>query len=185
MTQDGLRGLEFKEGGSKDFIKFKGGEDVKLRVFSSNPVVHDNVYEDKNTGEKTVSTKYAFAVWNYDEKRAMILDATASITKNISHLHNDEDYGQDVTLLDLKIVVTGDMLERRYTINVLPAGKIKVSADEWATVEELDGKLDVIIKNGIRADKFNEGERPKQAFVDEPAPEDIDEEPIKLSDIPF
>ena len=177
---DGLRGLQFKDGGSNDFIKFKGGEDVKLRVFTTNPVVHENVYED------SVSTKYAFAVWNYNEGRAMILDATASITKGISQLHNDEDYGQDVTLLDLKIIVTGEMLERRYNINVLPNGKSKLSADDWASVEELDGKLDTIIKNGVRADKYNSGVRPTNTESHNTEPVHSDEDaPIDMSDVPF
>lgn len=176
---DGLRGLKFKEGGSNDFIKFKGGEDVKLRVFTTNPVVHENVYED------SVSTKYAFAVWNYNENRPMILDATASITKGISQLHSDEDYGQDVTLLDLKVIVTGEMLERRYNINVLPPNKKGVSAEEWAAVEELDGKLDTIIKNGVRADKYNDGVRPTTAASHNIEHEEIGDEPISLENIPF
>lgn len=175
--KDGLSNLDFK-GGSSDFIKFVADKPIKLRVLTLNPLVSNNSYTNEKTGEVTVSTKYGFAVWNYTEDRAMILNATPSIAQTIHRLHTDEDYGEDVTKLDIKIEPTGEMLERRYTINVLPKSQ-KLTDEQETAVLELDGKLDSIIKNGIRADEYNEGKRNK-------APEDEiiedDGTPIDLGD---
>jgi hypothetical protein len=178
---DGLKSLQFKEQNS-DFIKFKDGETIKVRIFSTNPVISENTFTNDKTGETTISTKYGFAVWNYNEDRAMILNATPSIAQTIHKLHTDEDYGEDITKLDIKIDPTGEMLERRYAVNVLPKAQELIPAQVNA-MKELDEKLDTIIKNGIRADEFNDGKRLKKP---DPVIEDInEEEPITLDEIPF
>lgn len=182
MSSNPLANLKFES--TSDFIKFKADSPVKLRVLSVNPLIHDNTYTDTKTGEVTVSTKYAFAVWNYTSDRAMILDATPSIAQNIHRLHTDEDYGEDVTKLDIKIEPTGEMLERRYAINVLPSPQT-LSTAQVKAVNELDDKLPSVIKNGIRAEEYNSGKRPKQE-LDEIAPMPSDEDaPIDLDDVPY
>lgn len=154
-----LGNLKFETTG--DFIKFKADKPVKLRVLSINPLISNNEYTNKETGEISVSTKYGFAVWNYTEGRAMILNASPSIAQTIHKLHIDPDYDEDITKLDIKITPTGEMLERRYEVNVLPKAQ-KLTAEQETAVAELDGKLDSIIKNGIRADRFNNGETKKE-----------------------
>lgn len=161
---DGLKNLKFSEGVS-DWIKFKADNPVKLRILGVNPVISDNSYTDDKTGEVSFSTKYAFAVWNYTEERAMILNATPSIARTIQKLHNDPDYGEDITKVDIKVEPTGEMLERRYAVNVLPKAQ-KLTEDQEKAVFELDEKLDNIIKNGIRADEYAEGKRPERPDKD-------------------
>lgn len=179
-----LANLKFES--TSDFIKFKADVPVKARVLSVNPLIHDNTFTDKNTGEVSVSTKYAFAVWNYNEDRAMILDASPSIAQGIHQKHTDEDYGEDITKVDLKITPTGEMLERRYTLDVLPKAQ-EISADQEKAVKELDAKLDTIIKGGIRAEDYNNGTRANKP--DEKKLDTVHQPPegeeIDLDTIPF
>lgn len=162
-----LANLQFKEGGGGDFIRFKAGETIKLRVFSTNPVVNID-----NFG----NTRYSFSVWNYNEDRAMILSATPSITKAIHQLHIDEDYDSDVTKLDIKINPTGDGLERRYSVQALPKAQ-KLTAEQEEAIKELDAKLGSIIKNGVRAEEYNNGKQPV-------SPEQDDAPPLTEADLP-
>lgn len=165
---DPLAGMQFEDKTS-DFIKFKADEPVKLRVLSTNPLIHDNTFTDKKTGEISVSTKYAFAVHNYNEDRAMILDASPSIARTIHKLHTDEDWGADVTKVDIKVEPTGEMLERRYAISGVPKAQTLTEEQEKA-VFELDEKLESIIKNGVRAEDYNNGVRAERD-EDEPLPD--------------
>lgn len=177
---DGLKNLKFEEGQS-DFIKFKADVPVKLRVLSVNPLIHENSYTDPKTGEVSVTTKYAFAVHNYGENKAMILDASPTIARTIHKLHSDEDYGEDITKIDIKIEPTGEMLERRYAVNVLPKTQ-ELKDKQVEAVEELDGKLESIIKGGIRAEAYNNGERLEKPKDEVHTP---DGEPVDLDNIPF
>lgn len=169
-----LGNLKFETTG--DFIKFKADKPIKLKVLSINPLISNNEYTNKETGEVSVSTKYAFAVWNYTEDKAMILNATPSIAQTIHKLHIDPDYEEDITKLDIKITPTGEMLERRYEVNVLPKAQT-LTKEQEAAVAELDSKLDSIIKNGIRADQFNRGENKEPEYSESEIPsEDIPED---------
>ena len=158
---DGLRNLQFRENSSNNsFIKFQAEKPLKLRVYTTNPLISKDKYGN---------TKYSFSVWNYEEGRAMVLSKGTSIAKPLAQLHKDEDYGADITKQDIKITPTGEELERRYTINVLPKAQ---QLDEKAIQDlaSLDGNLEKIIENGIRADQFNEGAElpePEEYLADE------------------
>lgn len=168
---DPLSNLQFKEDSTGIWLKFKADTPVKIRVWSVNPVVHDTTYTDPQTGEVSVSTKYAFAIWNFTEKREQVLDAGVTITRAINKLHNDEDYGSDITKVDVKISPTGEKLERRYDINVLPK-PTALSGEQETRLQELDARLDEIVKNGIRAEAYNNGMVPRG-------------DDVSLQDIPF
>lgn len=171
---DALRNLQFKDGGSSSengFIKFKADVPVKLRVFTTNPTIHLNQW-----GKEQIS----FAVWNYDENKAMILSKGASIARQISSIHKDEDFGADITQLDIKITPTGEDLNREYSINVLPKAQ-KLTDEQLEELADLDKNLDKILKSSIRADAYNAGERPKN--VEEDLKDMSD--PINLDEIPF
>lgn len=145
---DGLRNIRLKDSSSGgDFIKFKDGEPVKVRIFSTNPLIANDQFGN---------TKYNFSCWNFTEARAMVLSAGATITRAISDLHNDEDYGADVTKVDIKITPTGEKMERRYTIQVLPK-PATLTPEDVAKAEELDANLEKLVKNGIRAEEYNNG----------------------------
>lgn len=146
---DALKGIRLKDGNSEGglFIKFKADEPIKLRVFSTNPVVANDPFGN---------TRYNFAVWNFSEAKPMILSAGAIITRAISELHGDEDYGADVTAIDIKISPTGEKMERRYSVQVLPK-PAHLDPKDAESVETLDKDLEKFVKNGIRAEEYNNG----------------------------
>lgn len=152
---DGLGNLKFEESQGK-WLKFKADTPIKIRVWSTNPVVHDNSYTDPKTNEVSVSTKYAFAVWNFVLGREQILDAGATITKRISELHQDDDFGADITSIDLKVMPTGELLERRYTVTPLPKAT-QLTPEQEKALAALDKSLDEEITNGVRASAYNDG----------------------------
>lgn len=149
---DALRDLQFKEGvsGQENFIKFKTGEAVKLRVFTTDPTIHVNKFGKE---------QFTFVAWNYTEGRPMLLSKGASIARQIAAYHNDEDFGADITQVDLKILPVGDGMNREYQISVLPKAE-KLTDEQLQALTDLDAKLDTIIKSGIRANSYNKGERP-------------------------
>lgn len=147
---DGLRNIRLKDGGGADgglFIRFKADEPVKIRIFSTNPIVANDQFGN---------TRYNFAVWNFTETKPMILSAGATITRGISELHSDEDFGADITKVDVKIMPSGEKMERRYTLSVLP-GTAKLTPEDAAKAEELDRDLEKFVKNGLRASAYNGG----------------------------
>lgn len=148
---DALSALRFPEkSGGDTFIKFEKDKAIKLRVYTTNPLISLDNYGN---------TKYSFAVWSYDDGKAKILSKGTSIAQGIAGLHNDPDYGEDITKLDIKIVPTGDGMERRYTINVLPKAQ-NLTTEAMTEVKELDENMDKIIKNGVRAEDYNNGKQP-------------------------
>lgn len=162
-----LSNLKFNEGGGDTFIKFEAGKPVKLRIFGNDPLVSIDNYGN---------TRYSFVVWDYEAGKARILSKGTSIAKPIAELDSDEDFGADITKQDIKINPTGDGMERRYTITVLPKPNILASeaTDELA---ELDKKLDTIVKNGIRASEVNQGKQlPKNEVTSEFSLEDLPED---------
>lgn len=176
---DALSTYKFKEGtGGELFVAIKEGSPQKLRVLTLDPIVHV---------DKFGNTRYAFVVYNYTEGKAMILDKGTSIAKQLSNLHTDEDY-DSLNKLDVKISATGEGMETRYSVNVLPKSET-LTVDQIKECAEL--KLDEIIKGGVRMSDVNEGtpvpeaEAESAPVVDEIAemPEDQDE-PINLEDIP-
>lgn len=146
---DGLRSIRLKDNNSEGglFIRFVADQPVKLRVFSTNPIVANDPFGN---------TRYNFAVWNFTEAKPMILSAGALITRAISELHNDEDYGADVTKVDIKISPTGEKMERRYSVQALPKASHIDPKDEQL-VHDLDRDLEKFVKNGVRAQEYNEG----------------------------
>lgn len=173
MTKaDPLSTLQFKDGGGDgDFIKFVTDKPVKLRVFTTNPTIHINNY-----GKEQIS----FAVWNWDEDKAMILSKGPSIARAISNIHRDDDFGADITSTDIKILPTGDGMDREYSVNPLPKPR-DITDQQIKQLEELDAKLSTIFKGSVRAEEYNNGLKPSQPALDNA--EVLDAK--SLSEIPF
>ena len=169
-SSDPLAGLEFKEGNSEsNFIKFKAGEAVKLRVFTTNPTIHVNNY-----GKEQIS----FAVWNWTEDKPMILSKGPSIARQVSNIHRDEDFGSDITKVDIKITPTGEGMDREYSVNVLPKST-DINDEQEKSLVELDGKLDAIFKGSVRAEAYNNGVKPRNMNAE------VEGEEVDLSTLPF
>lgn len=142
-----LQELKFSEGNGSFIKSFP----AKLRILSTDPVVHM---------DKFGSTKFAFPVWSYDENRPMILNKGASIVRGIQQIDSDEDFGADVTSVDIKITSTGEGKETRYSVNALPKTQ-ELTEDQLAQVEDLNKSLEKIIKNGVRVSSYNKGAKLK------------------------
>jgi len=142
---DPLSKLKNRESGADLYLTIKEGSPAKVRVVSTDPYIHKDKYGN---------TRFAFAVWSHDLSRPMILDKGWGIAKNIQALHMDDDYGADITNVDIKITATGSGLETRYSINVLPK-TLKLEDGHFEEAQSLN--LDKIIKNGLYASDYNKG----------------------------
>lgn len=193
--KDALRDFDFnKVTGGGLFLKFKAGEAVTLRILTTDPVM--------SVDSKYGGTYFGFIVYNFTEGKAQILNATPGVAKRIQALHFDEDFGANIRKIDLKITPSGEKLERKYEIQVLPTTK-DLTNDMVLEAKAID--LEETIAKGAGftkrmslydQDEFN---RKQKEFAggedDEPiAPsksiteDDVvidDDEPINLDDIPF
>jgi hypothetical protein len=213
--QDALSSFDFnKFGGSGLFVKFRADIPLTLRILTTDPVISETEFTDKKTGEVNISTRFAFIVYNFTEERAQILQASPAMARKIGELHVDPDFGANIRKIDIKITPTGEGLERRYDIQVLPNART-LTAAQVAEAQEID--LDDKVKDSkgrmsrwdqtgstpaaaaagsgydkakAAASKLKKDDAP--AEDDAPAPgtediviEDIGDEPINLDDMPF
>lgn len=178
---DALSTFDFsKVGGGSLFLKFEAGKPVTLRVLTVDPVVTTKEFENTD-GEVNISTQFHFIVYNFTAEKAQILSASPSVARKIGELHVDEDFGSDIRKIDIKISPTGEKLQRKYDIQVLPQTKTLSNEQikECAAI-----KLDEVVKNGSRMSIYKpEGTKPK--VTDDIVTEDMPDEEIDLSLIPF
>lgn len=102
------------------FLKFKADKPVTVRVLTTDPVISQTEFTDKKTGEINLNTRLNFIVYNFTEGKAQILGASPAMGRRFGELHTDEDFGANIRNIDIKIYPTGEGLERRYDIQVLP-----------------------------------------------------------------
>lgn len=160
------------------FLKIEDGENVRLRVLSKEPVVFESDYLG------TLSTKYAWLVYNHDEEKVQIFQGGATIYNAIAALATDEDWG-DPTEYDIKVGRKGVQKETKYSVQ--PTNKSKeVPADlEDVDVLGIINKSDKNVNVQMLSDRIA-GATPaqKQPKDNVPTVEDVDN-PIDLDDIPF
>jgi len=132
------------------YLKLSDGESVKLRI-ASEPVIFTQ--EFNNDGEVTVSTKFAWTVWNRNEKKAQVFNGGKSIYNQIADLV--EEWGEPTTF-DLTVKRTGQMLETRYSVNPAPKS-IDLTKEEQSECDKVD-----LIKatKGHWLKDFEDGGRP-------------------------
>lgn len=178
---DALSQFDFSSfGGAGLFLKFKAGEDVVLRVLTVDPIVSQVEYVDKKTDEITLSTKFSFIVYNFTHEKAQILQATPNMATKIGKLHTDEDFGANIRNIDIKISPTGEKLERRYDLQVLPIAKqLTQNQIEEAKAINLDEKV-----GGQRMSFYKPEDTKVIPEIKDEIIEDTDE-PINLDNIPF
>lgn len=165
------------------FLKFEAGKPVTLRILTVDPMVSTVTYEDEKTGEESIQTKFAFVVYNFTDGKAQILSATPNMARKIGELHVDDDFGANIRKIDIKISPTGEKLQRKYDIQVLP----KTNELTTAQIRECAAiNLEDRIPEGGRM-SFYKPEEVTPVVKEEDAPpiEEITDEPINLDDIPF
>ena len=81
----------YKPAGGSDglYLKLSDGDSVKIRI-ASEPAIFTQ--EFNNDGEVTVSTKFAWVVWNRNEKKAQVFNGGKSIYNQIADLV--EEWGE-------------------------------------------------------------------------------------------
>lgn len=111
---DSLKDYQPKE--STVYLKFRDGDEVKLRVLTLDPLVSEKVWPN---APDQIDVKYAFVVWNWNENKAQVLQVGPGLLNRFTRIHRDDDF-EPLNKLDIKITATGEMLERRYEVQVLP-----------------------------------------------------------------
>lgn len=140
-----------------DFMKFEEG-DNKIRILTPALVgwegwkdgkpfrrkgVEQNIEEDEvDVDEKFKKPKmahfWAFVVWNYEEKKIMLLSLTQkSIMKVIENLVNDEEWG-DPTKYDITIIKTVKGGKTTYSVKSSPMKAISEEAQEAFEETKID-----------------------------------------------
>ncbi len=159
---------DHKPAGNSDglFLRLKDGESVKVRI-ASNPAYYEQTFDEKTTG------RYAWTVWNHNEKKAQVFSGGVSIFNQLADLV--EEWGEP-TDWDCTIKRTGEMLETRYSVNPSPKS-IDLTKEEQEACKAIN--LLAAVKGWWLAD----GE-PENRDEAEPAPTD-DDAPIDLDSIPF
>lgn len=180
--QDSLRTFEFpkKEG---LFVRLSADSSPrKLRILTTDPMV---------SVDKFANTRFGFIVWDYNEGKARILNATPGLARRIQELHQDEDFGANIKKIDVKIVTTGSGMETRHTITALPKAETLTNAqiEECAAInleEKIEGgqRMTFYKPENFESKTIDADDIPMPS--DEDAPLSIeDAEPINLDDIPF
>lgn len=192
---DALSKFDFGSVTSGIFLKFEAGKPLTIRVLTTDPVVYQNEFEDKETGEMTLTTKFAFIVYNFTDGRAQILQATPNMAKKIGELHTDPDFGANIREIDIKISPTGEKLMRRYDIQVLPKAT-EMTAAQINEAKEIDLDEKMKDKHGTRMtywdpkkvkSGYEQAKEKAQALrgLDQEVAENESETEIDLNDIPF
>lgn len=188
---DALRDFDFsKVTGAGLFLKFEAGKPLVLRVLTTDPVVYQDEYTDADD-EVTLSTKFAFVVYNFTDKKAQILQATPNMAKKIGSIHTDPDFGGNIRKVDIKISPTGEKLQRRYDIQVLPKAN-ELTNDMIEEARKIDLEEVMADKHGTRMsfwdpEKQNEksGYEKAKEVANSLRDDDEPQEPINIDDIPF
>lgn len=158
------------------FTAFEAGVPLKIRVLTTDPLV---------ATDKWGGTKFAFIVYNFTDEKAQILNAGATIFKEIQKLHTDDDLGANIKLIDIKITAEGEGMERKYTVTPLPKAET-LTNDQIKEAQAIN--LEEEIENGHRLSTLdNEAmtKQPEAQDESEMTAEDLGGEPIDLNDIPF
>lgn len=175
-------------GGSGSYLKFEDGKTVTLKIMSD-PVIFDSIFEGQGV-PRTVSTKYAFIVYNFNDKEVQVMQLPKTGYRALAAVAADPDYGNPMENdYVIKVTRTGQKQQTKY--GIVPLLK-KVAIPEEVTDEVNDIDLVERLNNSPNAERaawlFDEidGKRPKEApKQDDVAIEDIGDEPINLDDIPL
>ena len=179
--------------GDSQFLKTEDGGTYRI-IILSDAYHFFQEYTDPKTGEKRTNERYAWVVYNTEEKKIQILAKGVSVFKQIFDLALDEDWGYPQWAYDVKLSHKGKLLNTEYT--VVPGKKLD---DQEASKKLLDEaeKVDLkkILKGGMfigeeAVDDVLTKEQTTQAGNenvgdDEVVIDDIDDNDVDLNDIPF
>jgi hypothetical protein len=100
------------------YFKLKDGEEALIRITSdsSKALIYQNTFTDKNTGEVTMSNRFAYVIWNHTAKRAQVWSGVSGATYDkIKKYITNPSYG-DITQYDITVSREGELLQTKYDI---------------------------------------------------------------------
>lgn len=180
------------EGGGL-YHKFEDGVTYIMRI-ASEPVVYQTLYEASN-GETNISTKYAWVVWNVEEKTAQVMQLPVTAYRQVAAFGADDDYG-DPQRYNLKVTRRGKGLETKYEVIASPKQSSLSEVDENAPAEVAKIDLKEVISKGKGVshvmylfeaiESEDKGKMDLKKVQDTVYDgEDDDQKPVDLSEIPF
>lgn len=182
------------------FLKFADGDEIKLRVFTLDPLITEKIWD--NAPDK-IDTKYHFVVWNFNEGKPQIWSVGPGLLNQLVRIHRSEHFPA-LNKLDILVSAAGERLERRYDVQVLPKTE-NLSNDQVRQAAALKLEDNVNSNRGRLSEYENEEERTFDVDEDSGyakakkaadalggeathAPDEVIEDDggeIDLSDIPF
>jgi len=159
------------------FLKLKDGDSFRVR-FLGLPAVYESTFTDKDTQKKSVSTKYAWPVYNFDAEATQVLQGGATIYNALNSLIQNDDWG-DPSEYDVTVGRTGSGLnDTKYSVTPL-----RKSLDLPKEMEDID-----VVAITQKSDYNQNVHLLGQMFTpleEDTVLEDIEEGGISLDDIPF
>lgn len=145
------------------YLKLQDGDSVKLRI-ASDPAISSKEFTNQETGEVSVSTRYAWTIWNRNEDKAQVFEAGKSIFNQLADLI--EEWGEP-TSFDVTIKRTGSGLtDTRYSVTPSPK-----SSDLTPDQEAECGKIDLLA--AVKGHWLKDFDKPAEA-TDQSLVEDVD-----------
>lgn len=165
-------------GGAGSFVKFEDGNTLRFRIVSD-PVIFDSIYEGR------ASTKYAWLVFNTDDKEVQIMQLPKTGYRSLAAIGADDDYGDPAEgKYDIKVTRTGQRQQTKY--NIIPVkAAYKLTKDDQEAIDEVDliERLSASDSNQRVAwlrDEIDGKREKKKVEI-----EDVDDEPVNLDDLPL
>lgn len=124
--------------GSGQFFALKDGETKRVRI-QSEPYVYRDVFHKEGEPDK-ISTRFAWLIFNHDEKRAQILKQSGTFYSSLATLVKNPDYGNP-TEYDVHIARAGTGTDTKYTVNGARKN-IDLTAEDLGEVVALDILVD-------------------------------------------
>ena len=159
-----------KPAGGSDglFLKLKDGDSVKMRI-GTPPAIYEQSFTNED-GTVTISTRYAWAVYNRSEERAQVFSQGKSVFNQLADLV--DEWGEP-TEFDITVKRTGQQLETRYSVTPAPKS-VSLTAEQIKEIATID--LLAAVKGHWLSD-FDKSP-PKDKVIT-----DIDE-PVNLDEMP-
>lgn len=100
--------------GSSQFFSLEDGKSARVRI-QSDPYVFQTTFK-RIDGTKSISTRYAWLIYNFDEKQPQALKMSGTFFSSLAALIKNPEYG-DPTQYDIHIARTGTGTDTIYTVN--------------------------------------------------------------------
>lgn len=117
------------------FVKLEDGDQAQLRI-ASEPLIFNKKFD--RGGEVSITTRYAWVVWNYQESKAQVFEQGVRFFRAIHNLATTDAWG-DPTSYDIQVKREGTGTDTQYHVSPLP-NKAALSAEAKEAVTKIDLK---------------------------------------------